>query len=344
VSWLKSNTFHHREFADLEALCRAKEKSGLKVSLCIPTLNEEKTIGKEIVVLKNALMDNYPLLDEFAVIDSGSTDSTAEICRSCGVDFYHSGEILPSHGFKRGKGENLWKAVYQLNGDIICYVDADITNIHPRFVYALVAPLIHQPSIHYVKSFYERPIVQSGGDIRSTGGGRVTEILVRPLFSLFYPELTQFFQPLSGEYAVRRDVLEQIPFPVGYGVETSHLLDVYNKWGMEAFAQVDLDKRIHRNQSTAALGRMSFGILQAFISRLQTQGKITTSAELFNIYRGLEITGPHYQEVTAEIVEEDRPPLLELPEYLKKFPFSPNRTQTASASAQLPSARYPGTW
>ena len=197
--------------------------------------------------------------------------------------------------------ENLWKAIHQLKGDVICYVDADISNIHPRFVYALIAPLIHQSSIHYVKSFYERPIVQSGGDIRSTGGGRVTEILVRPLFSLFYPELTPLFQPLSGEYAVRREVLEQIPFPVGYGVETSHLLDVYDNWGMEAFAQVDLDKRIHRNQSTAALGRMSFGILQAFISRLRTQGKITTSGELFNTYRGLEITGPHYQEVTAEI-------------------------------------------
>ena len=166
---------------------------------------------------------------------------------------------------------------------------------------------------------------------------------MRPLFSLFYPELTQLFQPLSGEYAVRREVLEQIPFPVGYGVETSHLLDVYHNWGMEAFAQVDLDKRIHRNQSTAALGRMSFGILQAFISRLRTQGKITTSGELFNIYRGLEITGPHYQEVTAEIVEEDRPPLLELPEYLEKFPFTRNRTQTAPASPQPPSARHPGT-
>ena len=135
-----------------------------------------------------------------------------EITTSYGVDFYFSGDILPSQGFKRGKGENLWKSVYQLKSDIICYVDADIANIHPRFVSALVAPLIHHQSVHYVKAFYERPIAHSSGGIRATGGGRVTEILVRPLFSLFYPELTQLFQPLSGEYAVRREVLEEIPF------------------------------------------------------------------------------------------------------------------------------------
>lgn len=327
MSWLKSHTFHHREFSDLEALYRAKQRAGLKVSLCIPTLNEEKTIGKEIAILKTALMDRVPLIDEFAVIDSGSTDRTAEICASSGVDFLHSGDILPRFGFKRGKGENLWKGVYQLTGDIICFVDADISNIHPRFVYALIAPLLLNRNTHYVKSFYERPMVHSNGDIRSSGGGRVTEILVRPMFSLFYPELTQLFQPLSGEYAVRREILEKIPFPVGYGVETSHLLDVYEHWGMDAFAQVDLDKRVHRNQSTSALGRMSFGILQSLLGRLAAQGKITTSIKLSSIYRALEITGPHYQEIKTEILEEERPPLVEIEEYLLRFPRLPSEIQ-----------------
>lgn len=327
MSWLKSHTFHHREFSDLEALYRAKQRAGLKVSLCIPTLNEEKTIGKEIAILKTALMDRVPLIDEFAVIDSGSTDRTAEICASSGVDFLHSGDILPRFGFKRGKGENLWKGVYQLTGDIICFVDADISNIHPRFVYALIAPLLLNRNTHYVKSFYERPMVHSNGDIRSSGGGRVTEILVRPMFSLFYPELTQLFQPLSGEYAVRREILEKIPFPVGYGVETSHLLDVYEHWGMDAFAQVDLDKRVHRNQSTSALGRMSFGILQSLLGRLAAQGKITTSMKLSSIYRALEITGPHYQEIKTEILEEERPPLVEIEEYLLRFPRLPSEIQ-----------------
>ena len=327
MSWLKSHTFHHREFSGLEALYRAKQRAGLKVSLCIPTLNEEKTIGKEIAILKTALMDRVPLIDEFAVIDSGSTDRTAEICASYGVDFLHSGDILPRFGFKRGKGENLWKGVYQLTGDIICFVDADISNIHPRFVYALIAPLLLNRNTHYVKSFYERPMVHSNGDIRSSGGGRVTEILVRPMFSLFYPELTQLFQPLSGEYAVRREILEKIPFPVGYGVETSHLLDVYEHWGMDAFAQVDLDKRVHRNQSTSALGRMSFGILQSLLGRLAAQGKITTSMKLSSIYRALEITGPHYQELKTEILEEERPPLVEIEEYLLRFPRLPSEIQ-----------------
>ena len=332
MSWLTNQTFHHRDFADLGALCEAKKRSGLRISLCIPTLNEETTVGKEIVVLKSELMDRFPLIDEIAVIDSGSTDRTAEIATSYGADFYHSGDILPAHGFKRGKGENLWKAVYQLTGDIICYVDGDIANIHPRFVYGLVAPLIHDADLQYVKAFYERPIVQSHGEIRASGGGRVTEILVRPLFSLFYPELTQLFQPLSGEYAVRRSVLEAIPFPVGYGVETSHLLDVHATWGMNAFAQVDLEKRVHRNQSTAALGRMSFGILQSFLNRLRSHGKITTPAEISDIYRALEIAGPHYQEVASEMMEEERPPPIKIPEYQRKFP----RPSPAANRTHLP--------
>lgn len=304
----------------MEKLCQAKEAAGLTIALCIPTLNEEKTIGKEIVILKSELMDRFPLIDEFAVIDSGSTDKTGEITTSYGADFYYSGDILPSQGFKRGKGENLWKAVYQLECDIICYVDADIANIHPRFVYGLVAPLIHDQAIHYVKAFYERPIAYSSGGIRATGGGRVTEILVRPLFSLFYPELTQLFQPLSGEYAVRREVLEKVPFPIGYGVETSHILDVYLRWGMGAFAQVDLDQRVHRNQSTTALGKMSFGILQSFLNRLKKHGKVGELAEISNIYRALQATGSEYEEITTEIVEEERPPMIDIKEYLEKYP------------------------
>ncbi len=317
--WLNTNTYHHSDFEDLEALCKAKEESGLKISLCIPTLNEEKTIGKEIVIFKSALMDRFPLIDEFAVIDSGSTDRTGEISEAYGADFHYSGDILPSQGFKRGKGENLWKAVYELKGDIICYVDADIANIHPRFVYGLVAPLIHRPEVHYCKAFYERPLAFSQG-IRPTGGGRVTEILVRPLFSLFYPELSQLFQPLSGEYAVRREVLEKIPFPIGYGVETSHILDVYHEYGMSAFAQTDLDQRVHRNQSTAALGKMAFGILQSFLGRLESHGKATQHEAISDIYRALQANGTEYEEISTQITEEERPPMLEIAEYLKKFP------------------------
>lgn len=316
--WLQSNTFHHGEFWDLLQLVRLKEKKGLRISLCIPTLNEEKTIGKEIIIFKSELVDRYPIIDEIAVIDSGSTDKTREVAASFGADVYLSEEILPEQGFKRGKGENLWKAIHQLEGDIICYVDADIKNIHPRFASGLVAPLIHDDEIHYVKAFYDRPLAFSQG-VRPSGGGRVTEILVRPLFSLFFPELTSLIQPLSGEYAVRRKVLESIPFPIGYGVETSHIIDVYMKFGIEAFGQTDLDQRVHRNQSTLDLGRMSFGILQSFLNRMEAYGLVDKLPEVSNIFRQFQAEGNRYEQVLKEIVEEERPPMITIPEYRRKF-------------------------
>jgi len=262
-------------------------------------------------------MERYPLIDEFAVIDSGSNDKTLEVAESYGADTYLASEILPEVGDKRGKGENLWKAIHQLKGDIICYVDADISNIHPRFVYGLVAPLIKQAEVQYVKAFYDRPLNYSSG-LRSSGGGRVTEILIRPLFSLFYPELTNIIQPLSGEYAARREVLEMIPFPIGYGVETSHLLDLYEKFGLNAFAQTDLDRRVHRNQTTNALGKMSFGILQTFINRLHSQGKIDRVPDVETFYRRFEVEDGSYNQLVQEVVEEERPPMIEIDGYRKR--------------------------
>ena len=313
-SWLEHNTFHHGEFWDIIKLVEEKEKKGMKISLCIPTLNEEKTIGKEVLILRSELMERYALIDEFAVIDSGSQDKTLEVAGNYGADVYLASDILPEVGEKRGKGENLWKAIHQLKGDVICYVDADISNIHPRFVYGLVAPLIRRNEVHYVKAFYDRPLNYSSG-LRASGGGRVTEILIRPLFSLFYPELTNIIQPLSGEYAARREVLEAIPFPIGYGVETSHLLDLYEKFGLDAFAQTDLDRRVHRNQTTNALGKMSFGILQTFINRLHAQGKIDQMPDMETFYRRFEVENGNYSQLVQEVVEEERPPMIEIEAY-----------------------------
>ncbi len=316
--WLKSNTFHHSQFWDLLRLIEEKEKKELVISLCIPTLNEEATIGKEIILFKSELQDRYPLIDEIAVVDSGSTDRTLEVAAAFGADVYLSADILPEMGFKRGKGENLWKSIFQLKGDIIVYVDADIKNIHPRFVYGLVAPLIYQSKIKYVKAFYDRPLALSH-EIRPSGGGRVTEILVRPLFSLFFPELTAIIQPLSGEYAVRREILEQIPFPVGYGVETSHLIDVYSRWGLEAFAQTDLDQRVHRHQSTRDLGKMSFGILRTFLKRLKMLGLCQDLPDLTANLRQFLAQENVYEQVIHEIYEEERPPMIEIQSYLEKY-------------------------
>lgn len=316
--WIADNTFHHGQFWDLKQLIEEKEKQGLTISLCLPTLNEEKTIGKEVILFKSELMDRYPLLDEIAVIDSGSTDQTREIAAAYGADVYLSADILPQAGEKKGKGENLWKAVYQLKGDIICYVDADIANIHPRFAYGLIAPLIYNEQMKYVKAFYDRPLAFSQG-VRPSGGGRVTEILVRPLFSLFFPELTGIIQPLSGEYAVRREVLEKIPFPIGYGVETSHILDVYKEWGLKAFGQTDLDQRVHRNQETLSLGRMAFGILRTFLARSKELGLEVDMDKLSSVMRQFQAHDDKYEQIEYDIVEEERPPMITLPEYREKF-------------------------
>ncbi|MBB6478898.1 glucosyl-3-phosphoglycerate synthase [Spirochaeta isovalerica] len=316
--WLKNNTFHHSQFSNIKELVELKEAQKLSISLCIPTLNEEKTIGKEIVLFKSELMERFPLLDEIAVIDSGSEDRTLEVASAFGADTYLASEILPGLDDKKGKGENLWKAIYQLKGDIIVYIDADIKNIHPRFVYGLVAPLLLKPEVHYVKAFYDRPLAFSGS-IRPSGGGRVTEILTRPLFSLFFPDLTAIIQPLSGEYAVRREVIEKIPFPIGYGVETSHLIDIYEEYGLAAFAQTDLDQRVHRNQTTRALGKMSFGILQTFLQRLKKKHDIENLPELNTVFRQFQVRDETFETIEYNIKEYERPPMITIKEYQDKF-------------------------
>src|SRR4029453_6495501 len=170
-----------------------------------------------------------------------------------------------------GKGEALWKSLHVCKGDLICFVDADIRNFHARFVYGLLGPLPEDPEIQYVKAFCERPIRERNA-LRATGGGRVTELLARPVINLLWPELAGVVQPLSGEYAGRRETLEQVPFFSGYGVELGLLVDIAARFGVDAIAQVDLDRRVHRNQDMQALGRMSFGILQAVFLPLAEGG------------------------------------------------------------------------
>ena len=318
-NWLKENTFHYSEFGDLSRLVDEKQKKNLKISLCLPTLNEAKTIAKEIIIMKSELMSRFPLVDELVVIDSGSTDNTVAIARSFGADVYDANAILPDLEQFKGKGENLWKALYVTNGDIIVYIDADIKNIHHRFAFGLIGPLLRFDNIKYVKAFYDRPISIGKNRIRPTGGGRVTELVIRPLFSLFFPELTQILQPLSGEYAGFREVFETIPFPIGYGIETSMILDIYDKWGLEVIAQVDLDRRIHRNQDTKALGRMSFAILKTFINRQKNLGLGEFKSNLFDEIIQYNLVEDEYQPEILKIAGLERPPMIEIPEYCEKF-------------------------
>jgi glucosyl-3-phosphoglycerate synthase len=318
-NWLEKNTFHYSEFNDLYRLVEEKQKKNLKISLCLPTLNEEKTIAKEIIIMKSELMTRYPLVDELLVIDSGSTDNTVDIAGSFGADVHIANEILPDLEQFRGKGENLWKALYISKGDIIIYIDADIKNIHHRFAYGLIGPLLLDDRIKYTKAFYDRPISVGKNKIRPTGGGRVTELVIRPLFSLFFPELTQIIQPLSGEYAGYREIFENIPFPIGYGVETSMILDIYDKWGLDVIAQVDLDRRIHRNQDTKALGRMAFAILKTFINRQRRSGLVDLKEDLFDEIIQYNLVDNEYQPEALQIKGLERPPMIMIPEYCEKF-------------------------
>lgn len=312
--WLATRTFHHRQFADAAELLRQKERLGLSISLCIPTLNEAATIGATVRRLHLALHKEIPLLDEVAVIDSGSSDRTLELAANAGAAVYRAADILPEMGHCCGKGENLWKALYQLTGDLVVFLDADVLNMHPRFVTGLVGPLLRHPEVGYVKSFYERSS-RRPGETFSPGGGRVTEILVRPFFSLHYPDLTALIQPLAGEYAARRTVLEQLPFPVGYGVEAAHLVDLHGRYGLDIFAQTGMDRRCHRSRSTSELGGMAFAILQMLERRLQALGRGRACAEgAACLHRFVQRDGEYQREVGC-LAEPERPPMREVAAY-----------------------------
>ncbi len=313
--WFAENTFHSREFRDVERLVELKRRQGLTISLGLPTLNEEATIGDIIATLRGALMDRVPLLDEVVVIDSRSTDRTVEIARSLGVPVVQHPDVLSEHGSFTGKGEALWKSLHVLRGDIVAWCDTDISNIHPQFVYGTVGPLLTDPRINYVKGFYRRPL-NFGGELQSAGGGRVTELTARPLINLFYPMLSGLVQPLSGEYAGRRELLERLPFFTGYGVETGHLIDIVENFGLNCIAQTDLGVRIHRNQELLDLSKMAFAIMQVALKRLGDRHRIHLVEEVNRSMKLIHYTSDRFFLEVREIADWERPPISAIPAYL----------------------------
>lgn len=313
--WFAENTYHSHEFSDLAGLMALKEKRGVTISVGLPALNEEETVETVIMTLKRALMDEMPLLDEIVLIDSNSEDNTVAIAESCGIPVYKHPDVLKEEaGSNRGKGEALWKSLHVLKGDIIAWVDTDITNIHPRFIYGLIGPLLKDPRLQYVKGFYNRPL-HVGDKLQAYGGGRVTELVARPMINLFFPELSGIVQPLSGEYAGRRDALAHIPFFSGYGVETGMLIDLLQLFGLDAIAQSDLEVRVHHNQPLVNLSKMSFAILQVFISRLEQRYGVEL-VDLANKSMKLIIQEPErFALEVAEIGDVERPPMVSLPAY-----------------------------
>jgi glucosyl-3-phosphoglycerate synthase len=277
TEWFARRTFHHRQF-DPAALVEAKRRAGVSVSVCIPTLNEEATVGGIVRSIRTELMDRLPLVDELAVMDSSSSDRTAEEAERSGAAVFQERDVLPDLEPMTGKGEALWKSLFVLRGDVILWLDADIRNFHPRFVWGPLGPILSDPAIGYVKSFYQRPI--EDGRAASLEGGRVTELVARPLINMFWPHLAGMIQPLSGEYAGRRSVLQEVPFFTGYAVEMGLLIDVAARFGTETMAQVDLEERVHRNRPIGELSRMAFAVIRAALSRLGEAERRRASAAL----------------------------------------------------------------
>ena len=298
--------FHHSQFVDTEALVTLKDGRG--ISVCIPTLHEAETIGTIVRNVREELMERAPLVDEILVIDSDSADGTREIAAREGARVFRSAEIAPETGTHPGKGENLWKALHVATGDILCYLDGDIANFHPGFVTGLVGPLLADPEIDYVKAYYERPLAE-GDALHSTGGGRVSEILVRPLVSVFYPELVPILQPLSGEYAARRKLLETLAFPTGYGVEIAHLIDLARAGKLSRIAQTDLVRRIHRNRDDGELGDTAFAILRVILRRLERDGKLSLASPPTDLHQRWLIDEDSIRQVSRRIPEPERPAL-----------------------------------
>jgi glucosyl-3-phosphoglycerate synthase len=262
-------------------------------------------------------MDQVPLLDEVVLIDSQSTDNTVKIAQDCGIPVHIHQEVLPEVGAYSGKGEALWKSLHVLKGDIIVWVDTDITNIHPRFVYGLIGPMLRHPHVQYVKGFYQRPILV-GDKLQRVGGGRVTELVARPLLNLFYPELSGIIQPLSGEYAGRRKALEQVPFFTGYGVETGLLIDLLEHCGLNSIAQADLEMRVHHNQPLTGLSKMSFAILQVFIDRLESRYGVQLLEKASRSMKLIIQEPERFALEVNNITDLERPPMASISAYQKQ--------------------------
>ena len=315
--WFAENTFHADEFSDLQQLLELKKEQGSTISLALPALNEEATVGRVIKTIKKALMEDVPLLDEIVLIDSDSTDRTRAIAGELGVPVHIHQQILAELGARHGKGEALWKSLLVTKGDIIAWIDTDIVNIHPRFVYGIIGPLLLNKRLQFIKGFYRRPL-RIGGKRQASGGGRVTELTARPLLNLFYPELSGVIQPLSGEYAGRRESLEKTVFSSGYGVETGLLIDIFERHGLQSIAQVDLLERIHHNQELEALSKMSFAIIQTVLRKLETRYERSIIDDVNKTMKLIRYANGGYFLEVDQVAELERPPMNTIPAYLER--------------------------
>ncbi|MGH2853943.1 MAG: glucosyl-3-phosphoglycerate synthase [Solirubrobacteraceae bacterium] len=266
--WARERTFHHSLYS-VERI--ARERAG-SVSVCLPAKECAGTVGAivgELVKLKEA-----GAIDEIVVVDAASRDGTAGVARRAGAAVYQEAELLPQFGQAMGKGDAMWRALSVMEGDVVCYLDADTEGFSAHFATGLLGPLVCEGGVEFVKAFYRRPFEHGGVTVRE-GGGRVNHLAARPALALFYPDLAEVRQPLAGEVAARRELLERVPFATGYGVEIAMLIDVWREVGLEGIAQVDLEVHRNRNQPLAALTPMAHTVLAAIARRMESEGRLT---------------------------------------------------------------------
>lgn len=250
---------HHSAYPVADLVAR---KDGRTVSVCLPARDEQATIGPVVRAVVDGLVRTHGLVDEVVVLDHASTDDTARLARAAGATVHAADDLLAEHGVALGKGDVLWRSLAACSGDVVVWLDADLESFGPHYVSGLLGPLLTDPDVALVRATYERALGGVSGE-----GGRVTELLARPVIAMLFPELSHIRQPLGGEYAVRRDVAESVGFEPDYGVEMGLLLDVADAYGVGAIAQVDLGERVHRNRPLAALREQSRQVLRAVLSR-----------------------------------------------------------------------------
>ncbi|GAB2455609.1 glucosyl-3-phosphoglycerate synthase [Streptosporangium sandarakinum] len=311
--WLEARTSLSGDWPP-EAVTAAKGDH--RVSVVLPARNEESTVGKIVGRIRRDLQERLPLVDELVVVDSHSHDATARRAADAGARVVFQNAPLPGYGAMTGKGDALWKALAVTTGDVVVFVDADLRDFSSRFVTGLLGPLLSDPSVAYVKGCYDRPLTE-GAVSRPHAGGRVTELVARPLINLHWPELAGFRQPLAGEYAGRRATLERIPFVTGYGVELGLLIDLLGLVGLDALAQVDLGVRAHSHQTLDALGQMAAHIMLTAWTRLERQGRVPASALPYHEILQFPTAGDDRRPRVSDVSVHERPPLITVPEYVE---------------------------
>ena len=270
--WFEERSYRHDQFAALPELLERKRATGATVSLVLPAREVAATLGP-ILEEVAGLNERAPLVDQVVVVDAGSVDGTADVARSHGAEVYDESELMPAHGPVLGKGDAMWRSLSVARGSAIVFADTDTANFGRHFIYGLLGPLLSERTIRFVKGAYHRPFTTPDGTVVDDAG-RVTELTAKPLFGIFYPELTGFGQPLAGEVAASRDLLRSIRFRTGYGVEAAMMIDVLRRAGLHAMAQVDIGTRHNRSRPLLDLGAMSYAVALAVLGRVAAEGRL----------------------------------------------------------------------